>query len=72
MTNAYRVEVTRDDQWWLIRVEGIEGLSQARRRSDVEGNAKELIAAATGQKLERIGVTVIPKREDGDRRNEPI
>lgn len=58
MKTSYQALVTRDDKWWLISVEGINGLSQARRLSEVEQNARELISAATGQSPELIDVTM--------------
>jgi hypothetical protein len=54
----YTAHITRDDKWWLIKVTGIDGLSQARRLSDAKNNARELIAAATGKSLDTIDVTV--------------
>ena len=62
MKTNYQALVTRDDKWWLISIEGINGLSQARRLSEVEQNAKELISAATGHSLELIDVTVKVER----------
>jgi predicted RNase H-like HicB family nuclease len=62
MKTSYQALVTRDDKWWLISVEGINGLSQARRLSEVEQNAKELISAATGSSIEFIDVTMNVER----------
>jgi hypothetical protein len=56
MKTDYQATVTRDDKWWLICVNGIDGMSQARRLSEAESNAKELIAAATGKNLDEIVV----------------
>ena len=58
MKIEYQAEVTRDDKWWLITIPGINGLSQARRLSEAEHNAKELISAATGQPLAVINVSI--------------
>jgi hypothetical protein len=58
MKTNYHAQVTRDDKWWLISIEGINGLSQARRLSEVEQNAKELISASTGENLDEIVVAI--------------
>lgn len=58
MKTSYHAQVTRDDKWWLISIEGINGLSQARRLSEVEQNAKELISASTGENLDEIVVAI--------------
>jgi hypothetical protein len=40
----YEVNVTRDGRWWMIEVPAIDGLTQARRVSEIEDQAKSLIA----------------------------
>lgn len=47
---TYRVEVTREDKWWIIRVpdlvddfDGEPVLTQARRLDEVETEARDLI-----------------------------
>jgi len=40
----YDVNVTRDGRWWMIEVPAIDGLTQARRVSEVEDQARSLIA----------------------------
>ncbi len=62
MKTEYHAQVIRDDKWWLISVDGINGLSQARRLSEAEQNAKELISAATGQSLDEIDVAIEVER----------
>jgi hypothetical protein len=58
----YQAHITRDDKWWLISIDGINGLSQARRLSDAEHNAKELISASTGENLDEITVAINVER----------
>ena len=62
MKTEYHAQVTRDDKWWLISVNGINGLSQARRLSEAEHNATELISAATGQPPDEIVVAIEVER----------
>ncbi|CRK61783.1 hypothetical protein [Alloactinosynnema sp. L-07] len=45
---AYRVEVSRDGRFWLIRVPEIDRSTQARRYGDVRPMAAELIEIMTG------------------------
>lgn len=40
----YDVNVTRDGKWWMVEVPAIDGLTQARRVSEVEDMARDLIA----------------------------
>lgn len=55
---SYKVEVTRDDRWWMIYIPDIDELTQARRIGEVELMARELIAVSTDQLLNDISVTV--------------
>lgn len=40
----YNITATREDRWWMISVPPIDGLTQARRLSDIEPMARSLIA----------------------------
>lgn len=40
----YDVKVTRDGRWWMIEVPAIDGLTQARRVSEIDDQARSLIA----------------------------
>lgn len=43
--NVYRVEIVRDDGWWVISVPELRGVfSQARRRDEVEAMARDAVA----------------------------
>lgn len=55
---AYAVNVTRDGEWWMMAVPAIDGLTQARRLSDVERMARELVAVETGADLADVAVAV--------------
>ena len=41
---TYDVNVTRDGKWWMVEVPAIGGLTQARRVTEVEDMARDLIA----------------------------
>jgi hypothetical protein len=41
---TYRAEVARQGKWWMVRVPEIDGLTQARRFSEVEEMARSLLA----------------------------
>ena len=55
---AYAVNVTRDGEWWMMAVPAIDGLTQARRLSDAERMARELVAVETGADLADVAVAV--------------
>lgn len=46
--SVYEVQVVRDGRWWLVTVPAIGGVTQARRFTDVEAMARELVAVTTG------------------------
>ncbi|MDH6676896.1 hypothetical protein M2284_001094 [Rhodococcus sp. LBL1] len=58
MSKNYDVTVTRDGRWWMVGVPAIDGLTQARRLSEVEEMARELIALETGASLGDVAVNV--------------
>jgi hypothetical protein len=56
---CFDIEVTRDGSWWLIRIPEIDGLAQARRRSEVELMARSCIAVSTGIPIVYVAVRVV-------------
>jgi hypothetical protein len=42
--NTYDVTVTRDGRWWMVEIPALDGLTQARRLSEVEHMARDYIA----------------------------
>jgi hypothetical protein len=43
---TYQARVAREGKWWMVRVPEIDGLTQARRYSEVEEMARSLLAIA--------------------------
>jgi hypothetical protein len=43
---TYHAQVARQGKWWMVRVPEIDGLTQARRFSEVEEMARSLLAIA--------------------------
>ncbi len=41
---TYDIEVTRDEKWWMIAIPAIDGLTQARRLSEVDDMAVSFIS----------------------------
>ena len=54
----YTAEVTRDGRWWMIEVPEINELTQARRLSEIELMAREVIAVALGVPVGEVAVDV--------------
>ena len=55
----YQVEVTREGRWWMINVPAVDGVTQARRVSEVERMARELVAVSTYDRLDDITVDLV-------------
>jgi hypothetical protein len=58
MTREYTIDVTREGRWWMIHVPKIAGLTQARRISEIEDQARSLIAVSTDQQPSNITVRI--------------
>jgi predicted RNase H-like HicB family nuclease len=41
---TYRVVISREGKWWMVRVPDIDGITQARRLNEAEDMARSLIA----------------------------
>lgn len=57
--NHYKIEVTRDGKWWMISIPDLDGLTQARRISEIEDMAREYIAVTTGTRLDEVAISHI-------------
>lgn len=58
MKHEYKIEVSRDGRWWMINVPELDELTQARRLTEVEQNARELIAVSTGTPIKDVAVHI--------------
>ncbi|MDQ1736553.1 MAG: hypothetical protein QOH56_2804 [Pseudonocardiales bacterium] len=56
--NTYTVRVAREGKWWMVRVPDIDGLTQARRLSEVDEMARSLIAITLDVPEESFGMKV--------------
>ncbi len=56
----YRAEVRREGKLWLVEVPAIDGLTQARRLSEAQLMARELIAVTLGVPLSEVDVEHVP------------
>jgi hypothetical protein len=69
---TYEVVATRSGRWWALEVTGLRlGFSQARRLTDIEPVARELIAGLTEVPEDSFAVTVRVERPDEDGPFEP-
>lgn len=56
---TYTARARREGRWWMIDVPEIDGLTQARRLSDVALMARELISVTLDVPIEEVDVTVL-------------
>ncbi|BBY45840.1 hypothetical protein A5765_18065 [Mycolicibacterium celeriflavum] len=54
--HEYKIEITRDGRWWMIRIPEIDGLTQARRLNEADTMAREYIALDQGIPFDDIKV----------------
>jgi hypothetical protein len=59
VTHEYKVEVTREERWWMVYVPEIDQLTQARRISEIVPMAESLIATSTDHPLTDITVRIV-------------
>jgi hypothetical protein len=60
--HQYKVEITREGRWWMVRIPQIDGLTQARRLAEAPTMAREYIALDRGIPLREINVEVTSVR----------
>ncbi|OIN79195.1 hypothetical protein [Mycobacterium malmoense] len=58
----YKVEVEREDRWWMVHIPEIDGLTQARRVDEIEDMARSYIAVDTDTPLSDVSVHVVSIR----------
>ena len=62
----FRVTATRERRWWLLRVAELDVMTQARRLSDAESTARDLIATWLDTEAEGFDVEISPAAGDDD------
>jgi len=62
---TYDITVTREGKWWMVAVPAIDGLTQARRLSEIRDMAVSLIAITLDVPASRVGVNVVAMIVDG-------
>lgn len=55
----YKITIRREGKWWMVTIPEINGLTQARKLSEVELMAKEYIAVATDVEVEDVKLDLI-------------
>lgn len=56
---AFTAEATKDGKWWMVHVDGIDHLTQARSIGEVDEMAHGLVAAAFDLDPDEVEVTVV-------------
>lgn len=62
---TYDITVTREGKWWMIAVPAIDGLTQARRLSEITHMAVSLIAVTLDVPASQVGVNIVAMVVDG-------
>jgi len=62
---TYDITVTRAGKWWMIDVPAIDGLTQARRLSEITSMAVSLIAVTLDVPASQVGVNIVAMVVDG-------
>ena len=61
----YDITVTREGKWWMIDVPAVDGLTQARRLSEIKDMAVSLIAVTLDVPASKVGVNIVAMIVDG-------
>ena len=62
---TYNITVTREGKWWMIDVPAIDGLTQARRLSEIKDMAVSLIAITVDVPASQVDVNIVAMIVDG-------
>ena len=62
---TYDITVTREGKWWMIDVPAIDGLTQARRLSEIKTMAVSLIAVTLDVPASKVAVNVVAMNVEG-------
>ncbi len=62
---TYDITVSREGKWWMIEVPAIDGLTQARRLSEIEEMALSLIAITLDVPSSQVGVNIVAMLVEG-------
>ena len=65
MSTTYTATVAREGRWWMIAVPDVDGITQARRLTDVPTMARELIAVSLNIPADDVDVTIVHQPVDG-------
>jgi hypothetical protein len=57
--SEYTVRVSHESKWWMIHVDELDALTQARRLGDVEDMARSLIALSLDARPDSFRVKVL-------------
>lgn len=58
MSTTYTARATRERRWWTVSVPAIDGMTQARRLSDVKDMARELVAVTLNVPIDQVEIEV--------------
>jgi hypothetical protein len=61
----YDITVTREGRWWMVEVPALDLLTQARRVSEIETMAREIIAVTLDVKMSEVEVHIAAFVVDG-------
>ena len=64
---THNVTIEREGKYWLVRIDGTDGLTQARHYSEVATMAKEYLSLVEGVPREEIAIGTITVRGASER-----
>ena len=56
--SSYEVRARRDGKWWMVEIPALNGLTQARRFTEVEHMARDFIALTLDVPIESVAVEI--------------
>jgi hypothetical protein len=57
--SSFDIDITNDGGWWTVHIREITGPAQGRTISEAESTARQMVALATGVRIDDIAVRAV-------------
>jgi hypothetical protein len=57
--SSFDIDITNDGGWWMVHIREITGPAQGRTISEAESTARQMVALATGVRIDDIAVRAV-------------